>query len=152
MMKNTSRYLVPIVLGAVGVGVVCLLCFRGCGKGGEPDNAAAQAARKAELDAKMRESYERRMEIARTRHELAEQMKAMVDAMRAKMPGADDDAVLAALEKEAEWASLRRRIVDLETANADNRRRTGEVLREYKDVAAPRPEESPADGDGGEGK
>lgn len=151
-MKNTSRYLVPIVLGAVGVGVVCLLCFRGCGKGGEPDNAAAQAARKAELDAKMRESYERRMEIARTRHELAEQMKAMVDAMRAKMPGADDDAVLAALEKEAEWASLRRRIVDLETANADNRRRTGEVLREYKDVAAPRPEESPADGDGGEGK
>ncbi len=151
-MKNTSRYLVPIVLGAVGVWVVCLLCFRGCGKGGEPDNAAAQAARKAELDAKMRESYERRMEIARTRHELAEQMKAMVDAMRAKMPGADDDAVLAALEKEAEWASLRRRIVDLETANADNRRRTGEVLREYKDVAAPRPEESPADGDGGEGK
>lgn len=151
-MKNTSRYLVPIVLGAVGVGVVCLLCFRGCGKGGEPDNAAAQAARKAELDAKMRESYERRMEIARTRHELADQMKAMVDAMRAKMPGADDDAVLAALEKEAEWASLRRRIVDLETANADNRRRTGEVLREYKDVAAPRPEESPADGDGGEGK
>ena len=152
MMKNTSRYLVPIVLGAVGVGMVCLLCFRGCGKGGEPDNAAAQAARKAELDAKMRESYERRMEIARTRHELAEQMKAMVDAMRAKMPDADDDAVLAALEKEAEWASLRRRIVDLETANADNRRRTGEVLREYKDVAAPRPEESPADGDGGEGK
>ena len=141
MMKNTSRYLVPIVLGAVGVGMVCLLCFRGCGKGGEPDNAAAQAARKTELDAKMRESYERRMEIARTRHELAEQMKAMVDAMRAKMPGADDDAVLAALEKEAEWASLRRRIVDLETANADNRRRTGEVLREYKDVAAPTPEE-----------
>ena len=140
-MKNTSRYLVPIVLGAVGVGMVGLLCFRGCGKGGEPDNAAAQAARKAELDAKMRESYERRMEIARTRHELAEQMKAMVDAMRAKMPGADDDAVLAALEKEAEWASLRRRIVDLETANADNRRRTGEVLREYKDVAAPTPEE-----------
>lgn len=155
-MKNTSRYLVPIVLGAVGVGVVCLLCFRGCGKGGESDNVAAQAAlaeaRKAELDGKMRESYERRIEIARTRHELADQMKAMVDAMRAKMPGADDDAVLAALEKEAEWASLRRRIVDLETANADNRRRTAEVLREYKDVAAPRPEESPADGDGGEGK
>ena len=54
MMKNTSRYLVPIVLGAVGVGMVCLLCFRGCGKGGESDNAAAQAAlaeaRKAELD------------------------------------------------------------------------------------------------------
>ena len=141
MMKNTSRYLVPIVLGAVGVGMVCLLCFRGCGKGGEPDNAAAQAARKAELDAKMRESYERRTEIARTRHELVEQMKAMVDAMRAKMPGADDEAVKAALEKEAEWMSLYRRIVDLEAANADNRRRTAEVLREYKDVAAPTPEE-----------
>ena len=52
-----------------------------------------------------------------------------------------DDEVLAALEKEQEWRSLRRRIVDLETANADNRRRTGEVLREYKDVAAPTPEE-----------
>ncbi len=156
MMKNTSRYLVPIVLGAVGVGVVCLLCFRGCGKGGESDNAAAQAAlaeaRKAELDAKMRESYERRIEIAQVREVIAEQMRKMVDAMREKMPGASDDEVLAALEKEQEWRSLRRRIVDLETANADNRRRTGEVLREYKDVAAPTPEKSPADGDGGEGK
>ena len=152
MTKNTSRYLVPIVLGAVGVGVVCLLCFRGCGKGGEPDNAAAQAARKAELDGKMRESYERRIEIAQVREVIAEQMRKMVDAMREKMPGASDDEVLAALEKEAEWASLRRRIVDLETANADNRRRTGEVLREYKDVAAPTPEKSPADGGGSEGK
>ena len=151
-MKNTSRYLVPIVLGAVGVGVVCLLCFRGCGKGGESDNAAAQAARKAELDGKMRESYERRIEIAQVREVIAEQMRKMVDAMREKMPGASDDEVLAALEKEAEWASLRRRIVDLETANADNRRRTGEVLREYKDVAAPTPEKSPADGGGSEGK
>lgn len=151
-MKNTSRYLVPIVLGAVGVGVVCLLCFRGCGKGGEPDNAAAQAARKAELDAKMRESYERRIEIAQVRGVIVEQMRKMVDAMREKMPGASDDEVLAALEKEPEWRSLRRRIVDLETANADNRRRTGEVLREYKDVAVPTPEKSPADGDGGEGK
>ena len=89
----------------------------------------------------MRERYESRVEIARIRHALADQMKAKVDAMRAKMPGADDDAVLAALEKEAEWGSLRRRIVDLEAANADNRRRTAEVLREYRDVAAPTPEE-----------
>ena len=145
MTKNTSRYLVPIVLGAVGVGVVCLLCFRGWDKGGEPDGAAAQAAlaeaRRAEFADKLRERRERRVEIARTRHAVADQMKAMVDAMRAKMPGADDEAVKAALEKEAEWMSLYRRIVDLEAANADNRRRTAEVLREYKDVAAPTPEE-----------
>jgi len=144
MTKNTSRYLVPIVLGAVGLAVVCLLCFRGCGNGGEPDNTAVPAAspaeRRAELDAKMRESYERRVEIAKVREAIAGQMRKMVDAMREKMPGASDDAVLAALEKEPEWASLRRRIVDLETANADNRRRTGEVLREYRDVAAPLPE------------
>ena len=156
MTKNTSRYLVPIVLGAVGIAVVCLLCFRGCGNGGEPDNtaepSASPAERRAEFADKMRERYESRVEIARTRHALADQMKAKVDAMRAKMPGADDEAVKAALEKEAEWMSLYRRIVDLEAANADNRRRTAEVLREYRDVAAPTPEKSPADGDGGEGK
>ena len=144
MTKNMSRYLVPIVLGAVGLAVVCLLCFRGCGNGGEPDNSAAPwaspAERRAELDAKMRESYQRRVEIAKVREAITGQMRKMVDAMREKMPGASDDAVLAALEKEPEWAALRRRIVDLETANADNRRRTGEVLREYKDVAAPTPE------------
>ena len=66
-----------------------------------------------------------------------EHMKKMVDAMREKMPGASDDEVLAALEKEQEWRSLRCRIVDLETASADNRRRTAEVVREYKDVSAP---------------
>ena len=141
MTKNVSRYLVPIVFGAVGLAVVCLLCFRGCGNGGEPDNSAASPAeRRAELDAKMRESYQRRVEIAKVREAITGQMRKMVDAMREKMPGASDDAVLAALEKEPEWAALRRRIVDLETANADNRRRTGEVLREYKDVAAPTPE------------
>ena len=153
MTKNTSRYLVPIALGAVGIAAVCLLFLRG---GGEPDapgpRAPTPAERRAEFADKMRERYESRVEIARTRHALADQMKAKVDAMRAKMPGADDDAVLAALEKEAEWGSLRRRIVDLEAANADNRRRTAEVLREYRDVAAPTPEKSPADGDGGEGK
>ena len=153
MTKNTSRYLVPIALGAVGIAAVCLLFLRG---GGEPDapgpRAPTPAERKAEFDAEMRERYESRMEIARTRHAISDQMKAMVDAMRAKMPGASDDAVLAALEQEVGWASLRRRIVDLETANADNRRRTAEVLREYRDVAAPTPGESPADGGGGEGK
>ena len=145
MTKNTSRYLVPIALGAVGVGVVCLLCLRGCGSGGRLGTAGPRAAspaeRRAEFADKMRERYESRVEIARIRHALADQMKAKVDAIRAKMPGADDDAVLAALEKEAEWGSLRRRIVDLEAANADNRRRTAEVLREYRDVAAPTPEE-----------
>ena len=144
MTKNVSRYLVPIVLGAVGLAVVCLLCFRGCGNGGEPDHSAAPSAspaeRRAELDAKPRASYQRRAESAKVREAITGQMRKMVDAMREKMPGASDDAVLAALEKEPEWAALRRRIVDLETANADNRRRTGEVLREYKDVAAPTPE------------
>ena len=61
MTKNTSRYLVPIVLGAVGVGVVCLLCFRGCGGGGEPDGAAAQAAL---AEARRAERYFERMEKA----------------------------------------------------------------------------------------
>ena len=146
MMKNTSRYLVPIVLGAVGLVVVVFICFRGCSRGPSPaEEAAAKAAaleaRKAEFKEKMGETQKRRMEIKQVRDTVTEQMKKMVDAMREKMPGASNDEVLAALEKEPEWRSLRRRIVDLETASADNRRRTAAVVREYKDVSAPEPEE-----------
>jgi uncharacterized protein (DUF3084 family) len=146
MMKNTSRYLVPIVLGAVGLAVVALVCLRGCERGPSPEEeaaakAAALEARKVEFKEKMDERQQRRMEIKRVRDTITDQMKKMVDAMREKMPGASNDEVLAALEKEQEWRSLRRRIVDLETASADNRRRTAAVVREYKDVSAPEPEE-----------
>ena len=145
MMKNTSRYLVPIVLGAVGLAVVVVMCLRGCGRGPSPAEeaaakAAAREARVAEFRERMDETQQRRFEIKQVRDTITEQMKKMVDAMRGKMPGASDDEVLAALEKELEWRSLRRRIVDLETASADNRRRTAEVVREYKDVSAPAPE------------
>lgn len=148
MMKNTSRYLVPIVLGAVGPAVVVFICLRGCSRGPSPaEEAAAKAAaleaRKAEFRGKMDETQKRRLEIKQVRDMIAGQMKEKVDAVRAKMPGASDDAVLSELEKTEEWLSLRRRIIDLETAMADNRRRIGEVLREYKDVAAPPPEGNP---------
>ena len=148
-MKNTSRYLVPIVLGAVGLAAVVLMCLRGCDKRPSPEaeaaaKAAALEARKAEFRGKMDETQQRRMEIKRVRDGIVAQMKEKVDAMREKMPGATDDAVLSELEKTEEWLSLRRRVIDLETAMADNRRRTAEVVREYKDVSAPVPEGKPA--------
>ena len=77
------------------------MCLRGCSKGPSPEEeaaakAAALDARRAEFRGKMDETQQRRMEIKRVRDGIVAQMKAKVDAMRAKMPDADDNAEAAA--------------------------------------------------------
>ena len=54
-----------------------------------------------------------RNELAGTLERLRGEMAAKVDAMRASMPGADDAAVKAALEKDAAWNELRRKTEDV---------------------------------------
>ena len=52
------------------------------------------------------------------------EMKAMVDAAKAKLPDADDAAVLAELKRDPQWNSLSARAEDLIKAIDDNRRHT----------------------------
>ena len=51
----------------------------------------------------------------RERNAVVDRMKAMVDAKRAEMKGADDSAVKAELEKDQEWNDLHKKC---EEANA----------------------------------
>ena len=69
-----------------------------------------------------------RMDYLKTRTKLVSAMKAKVDAMRAKMPGADDAAVKAELEKDSEWVSLEERVTDLNTVLEENRSRTTRIV------------------------
>jgi hypothetical protein len=60
--------------------------------------------------------------------------------VRSSLPkGATDAEIKAKLEKDVEWISLYKRAEDLGRALADARGKTMEVMREYKDVASPRP-------------
>ena len=71
-----------------------------------------------------------RKDLVLARAKIVEEMKAKVDAMRAKMPGADDAAVKAALGKDSEWTSLEQRVIDLNTALEENRRRTTRIVHD----------------------
>lgn len=63
------------------------------------------------------------------RTELVRKLEQMVEAKKAAMPGADDAAVKAALEKDPEWNDLTKRVEDLSTAMKEGGRRMDEVIR-----------------------
>ena len=63
------------------------------------------------------------------RTELVKKLEQMVEAKKAAMPGADDAAVKAALEKDPEWNDLSKRVADLTTAMKEGGRRMDEVIR-----------------------
>ena len=63
------------------------------------------------------------------RTELVRKLEQMVEAKKAAMPGADDAAVKAALEKDPEWNDLSKRVEDLSTAMKEGGRRMDEVIR-----------------------
>ena len=52
-----------------------------------------------------------------------------IEAKKAALPGADDAAVKAALEKDPEWNDLVQRVKDLSTAMKEGGRRMDEVIR-----------------------
>lgn len=135
-MKRTSKYLVAFSLG---VNVLALLCLVGCGREEAPAKPQAPARKVDPPSVYMKDPAFRktlsdarceRNELARTRNELVARMEKMVDAVKAKMPGAADAAVKLALEKDAEWNSLYKRVADLGEAIDDNRRHLAEKVRE----------------------
>ena len=63
------------------------------------------------------------------RTELVKKLEQMIEAKKAAMPGADDAALKAALEKDPEWNDLSKRVEDLSTAMKESGRRMDEVIR-----------------------
>lgn len=144
MIRRTSRYLVPFALGAMALFAVVLT---GCSKPDEP--SAKPPVVKADppsvymKDKGFRKALEEkraeRTEILGVREKLLAELEKRVDAMRAKMPGADDAAVKKELEKDPEWNSLIKKIEDANLAYDDNRRAATKIVR---DRLAPRPQET----------
>ena len=130
MRVCTSRFLVPFALGVMGLGVLLLA---GCGEGSpQAGEASAPVAEVSPATMQKLETLRgERVELAGLRQRVVAQMKAMVDAKRAAMKGADDAAVKAALEKDAEWVSLYKRWQDLNAAIGEKRQAAaGEVRKE----------------------
>lgn len=133
MIKSTSRYLVPFALGAMALFAVVLT---GCSKPEEP--SATPPVKKADppsvymkdkgfrkaLDEKRAE----RQQVLGVREKLLAELEKRVEAMRTKMPGADDAAVKKELEKDPEWNSLIKKIGDANAAFDDNRKATTKIV------------------------
>jgi hypothetical protein len=136
---------VLIALGAISCVVVAIvLMSRGCAVLG-PSEEVKLEQRRTEFKEAMEKRRAVRMSLVKERRKINERMKAMVDAVRASLPkGATDAEIKAKLEKDVEWISLYKRAEDLGRALADARGKTMEVMREYKDVASPRPPEQKA--------
>lgn len=112
--------------GALFAFVFGIVCVCGCEKEAPQDvaettvepassymNDPAYAAAKADIMAA-------RANVVAVREKLISEMTQRAEAMRAKMPGADEATVKAALEKDPEWNSLAKRMEDANAAYEDN--------------------------------
>lgn len=134
-----------IALGAISCVVVAIvMMLRGCAVF-SPSEEAKTEQRRVEYKEAMAKRRAVRMSLAEERRKINERMKEMVEKVRSSLPkGATDAEIKAKLEKDVEWISLYKRAEDLGRALADARGKTMEVMREYKDVASPRPPEQKA--------
>ena len=64
-----------------------------------------------------------------SRTKLVREMEKMIEAKKAELPGADDAALKAALEKDPKWIDLSKRVADLAAAIKESGRRMDEVIR-----------------------
>ncbi len=71
-----------------------------------------------------------RNEIQSAHEKLMRELEVQVEAQRAAMPGADDAAVKAALEKDPAWNALVKKIEDTIAAIDDNRKATTKIVSE----------------------
>lgn len=123
----TRLWLVPFAFVAMGA---FTLVISGCRKEEEPASPSPEVymndpvfRRELADGRKERESF-----LAK-RTELVRKLERMVEAKKAALPGADDAAVKAALEKDPEWNDLVQRVKDLSTAMKEGGRRMDEVIR-----------------------
>ncbi len=136
MSKRASLYLFPRVLGVAVVGVLCLCGCRREGSEGLETPSSANMLDDLEFRGKLEKQVSERTDLAGLRHRLVTKMEAMVEEMKAKMPKADDAAIKAELEKSAEWVSLYKKVVDVNTAIEDNQKKStkivGQKMKEQK--------------------
>ena len=127
MKYNTSKNLVPVALAVTGL---ALLFLAGCRKE-EPSSERMSAAAGAKGEAvrgKLTELRGERNDLLARRAKVVAEMKAKVDAAKARLKTDDEKLVKAELEKDPEWQSLYKRCVDANTALDEQRRKTlGEV-------------------------
>ena len=129
MKSSTRRFLVPFALGATGL---WMLLLAGCGEGGSSTGGVSSSVSPVEdaaLMGKLEKLRGERTELVAMRQKIVAKMTAMVDAKRAAMKGASDEAVKAALEKDPEWRSLYARCEDLNTAIGEKRAAAAGELR-----------------------
>ena len=78
---------------------------------------------------KLTDSRKERESYVVSRTKLVREMEKMIEAKKAELPGADDAALKAALEKDPAWTDLTKRLNDLTAAIRENGRAMDEELR-----------------------
>lgn len=131
MTKKICRY-----LAVIGVSLIV-----GCGSEEETQNGeavenTAQAPRPEEYmrDQNFRKKLDdqeiKRNKLLSDRYRVQRALQKKARAMEEKMPGAQESAIVAALEKDPEWVSLKKRMEDLVMAADENRAKTLDVVRD----------------------
>ena len=111
------------------MGMIALV-FSGCRKEEEPSSSSPEVYMKDPVfRQQLADGRKEREGLLVKRTELVRKLEQMVEAKKAAMPGADDAAVKAALEKDPEWNDLSKRVEDLSTAMKEGGRRMDEVIR-----------------------
>ena len=104
--------------------------FSGCRKEEEPSSSSPEVYMKDPVfRQQLAEGRKEREGFLVKRTELVKKLEQMIEAKKAAMPGADDAALKAALEKDPEWNDLVKRVKDLSTAMKEGGRRMDEVIR-----------------------
>ena len=117
----------PFALVATGA---FALVFSGCRKEEEPVSSSPDAYMKdPAFRRELADGRKERTSFEAKRAELVKELEKRIEAKKAAMPGSDDAAVKAALEKDPEWLDLKKRVVDLTTAIKESGRRMDEVIR-----------------------
>lgn len=131
-LKMCTRFLL-VPFAACAMGALSLI-LQGCDRTPEPSSPASAPAAKSELDKQLDAKLEalgvERKALLRARETVVDQMKAKVDAAKARLKTDDPKLLKAELEKDPEWKSLYERCTDAQTALGEQRKKTADVVRE----------------------
>ena len=129
-MKRTSLFLVPFALCAMGISA---FIFAGCSREAEPvstPSAASSSAADGAFRDQLKGLRAERTAALAARDTVTAQMKAKVEAVKAKLKTDDEKLIKAELEKDPEWQSLYKRCTDANAAVEEQRQKTLKAVRE----------------------
>lgn len=114
----------------------------GCGADEEPQQVETPAEtavkapkpeeymRDGEFLAKLDKQDDKRKQLLSERYKIQRKLMKKASDLQAQMPGAGEAELVAALEQDPEWVSLKNRMKDLVDAAEDNRAETLDIVRE----------------------